>query len=164
MQCLHFFCSHAGVGPDLLWFGLPAGALLLRLRVFASSRVHGLEPSPAGWSSPSSADDRSALLLATFGGCNVALLRLELSSSASRDRPSGTLLWALPAQPQWVLCARLLQGGILAVGLCDNSCTLFSLATRQPLRSSHAADRCMLYSMALHGETAASLWRAAPSV
>lgn len=113
-----------GVGPDLLWFDLPSGALLLRARIFAAARVHGLSIHPDDESAAAATSDApaplpadgspKAALLVAHGGRDVAVLRLTTTvvcgGSASGPPPCATAQWRPPAFRHWVLCARLLSG------------------------------------------------------
>ena len=99
-----------GVGPDLHWISLPSGAPLLRFRAFAAARIYGIEPSFDGWVPRSAGDDGRALQVAAHGGCHVVIVGLQYDA----ETRGGRLHWALPPQPQYVLCTRFLAGDVLA--------------------------------------------------
>jgi hypothetical protein len=163
-----------GCGPDLLWYELPSGDLRCTAQLFAGARVHGLR----------AAGERG---LVAHGGRRVATFALERRGSASAAVRLAAALpsfaaWVLDArplrgddeppdaaQPPTLLAGAattcLLLAGALhspprhvsPVALSDNSVELWCTASCTRRWRSVCAERALLYSAALCGDTPASL-------
>ncbi|GAQ90663.1 hypothetical protein KFL_006700010 [Klebsormidium nitens] len=108
--------------------------------------------------------DAARALLAVFGEKRVKVL--EVWGSAFTQDCGGVagvdVLRVLPRFSSWVFDAKLLPlesspTGLLAVGLGNNSVRLWDWRTSIELRTVACTSECLLYSMALHGDSLADL-------
>ncbi|XP_078169265.1 transducin family protein / WD-40 repeat family protein [Carex rostrata] len=145
----------AGIGSDLLLYDLKSGNLCSTFQVFNGIRVHGITQLK---------EVRSSFSISIFGERTLKLFLLASSTPNSNTNTEQgyhlDLVHALPPFDHWVLDTRFLEREeqrLLVVGLSDNSVALWNVATCSLIARIKSQDRCLLYSMRLHGDTIESL-------
>ncbi|EER95656.1 WD repeat-containing protein 6 isoform X1 [Sorghum bicolor] len=142
----------AGTGSQLLLYEVGAARLVASFRVFDGVRVHGIEPRSGG---------PDSYTLAVFGERRVKLFSLRFGAEADGgevDEARLELEQRLPGFDHWVLDARFLEvDGLLAIGLSDNSVTLWDLSKCSLVTRVKSPEKCLLYSMRMWGDSVGEL-------
>ncbi|CAN6285992.1 unnamed protein product [Urochloa humidicola] len=144
----------AGTGSELLVYEVGAARHVAAFQVFDGVRVHGIEPRGGSTSCSSHS-------LAVFGERRVKLFSLGFRVGEDGSEVGEVRLeleQRLPGFDHWVLDARFLEvDGLLAIGLGDNSVALWDLSKRLLVTRVKSAEKCLLYSMRMWGNSVRQL-------
>ncbi|GLJ20918.1 hypothetical protein SUGI_0381750 [Cryptomeria japonica] len=172
----------AGTGAQLFVYDIEHGKLLSSSHVFDGIRVHGIHSSCYLLKDfdTSTCVRISAVTVAVFGERRVKLFDVHLrGKSGSNNKLKGhislDLLQVLPTFGHWVMDVRFLKGldkgalkqnygteekiigSLLAIGLSDNSVYLWDIGQSCCVLEVKCAERCLLYSMSLWGDSVKTL-------
>jgi len=157
----------AGIGASLRWydpFKVGGDILLLSLDVFPSARVHGILPAPTLDAFVTSDERSGGRAILVWGERRVCLVSLN---DVGCDARSLRVLRTFPPLGHWIHDARPVAPDTrnhkttVVVGLADNAVEQWSLGDGNSppymLRRVDCSARSMLYSLALRGDSMATL-------